>query len=122
MNDEMRINDENLTPADIGALENADQVAHFFAKLRYNVDVRTNIPDYATLGIDSEELRQQISRIELLAVDKLDEDIKIYLFEVRSVTAKLRNDIARRFRERPEDALLVFTKDYEEIDFVLLDR
>jgi hypothetical protein len=42
---------------------------------------------------------------------------------VRSVTAKLRNDIARRFRERPENALLILTKrDYEELEFVLLER
>ena len=72
--------------------------------------------------MDSDDLRQQILRLELLAVDPVDEDIKIYLFEVRSVTAKLRNDIARRFRERPENALLVLTVDYETLDFVMLQR
>jgi hypothetical protein len=30
--------------------------------------------------------------------------------------------ITRRFRTRPELALLVLTKDYETLDFVLLDR
>jgi len=122
MLDEMRVNDIELTAAEIGALESADEVAHLFAKLGYNVDDRTTIPNIATLGLDSDDLRQQISRLELLAVDPVDEDIKIYLLEVRSVTAKLRNDIARRFRERPENALLVLTADYETFDFVLLER
>ena len=46
MLDEMRVNDEPLKTSDIRQLENADEIAHFFAKLRYDVDRRTNIPDY----------------------------------------------------------------------------
>lgn len=67
-------------------------------------------------------MRQQIHKIELIGKDPEDGDISIYLFEVRSVTAKLRNDIARRFRERPENAILVLTQDYEDLEFVLLER
>ena len=63
-----------------------------------------------------------VHKIELIGKDPVDGDIIIYLFEVRSVTAKLRNDIARRFRERSEKALLVLTQDYEELEFVLLER
>ena len=122
MLDEMQVNDEQLDASDIRQLENADEIAHFFAKLRYDVDERTNIPDYAVLGMGSEDMRQHIHKIELIGKDPEDGDISIYLFEVRSVTAKLRNDIARRFRERPENAILVLTKDYEELEFVLLDR
>ncbi len=122
MLDEMRVNDEPLNASDIRQLENADEVAHFFAKLRYDVDQRTNIPDYSVLGMGSADMRQHIHKIELIGRDPIDRDISIYLFEVRSVTAKLRNDIARRFRERPENAILVLTKDYEELEFVLLDR
>jgi hypothetical protein len=109
MLDEMRVNDEQLNAGDIRQLENADEIAHFFAKLRYGVDERTNIPDYGVLGMGSEDMRQHIHKIELIGKDPVDGDISIYLFEVRSVTAKLRNDIARRFRERPENALLVLT-------------
>jgi Eco57I restriction-modification methylase/restriction endonuclease TaqI-like protein len=122
MLDEMRVNDVQLNASDIRQLENADEMAHFFAKLRYGVDERTNIPDYGALGMGSEDLRQHIRRIELIGKDPVDGDISIYLFEVRSVTAKLRNDIARRFRERPENALLVMTQDYEQLEFVLLER
>jgi hypothetical protein len=69
----------------------------------------------------SADMRQHIRKIELIGKDPEDGDISIYLFEVRSVTAKLRHDIARRFRERPENALLVLTQDYEELEFVLLE-
>src|SRR5919108_908848 len=122
MLDEMRVNDEQLSAGDIRQLENADENAHFFAKLRYGVDERTNIPDYGVLGMGSEDMRQHIRKIELIGKDPVDGDISIYLFEVRSVTAKLRNDIARRFRERPENALLVLTKDYEALEFVMLEH
>jgi hypothetical protein len=116
MLDEMRVNDVQLNASDIRQLENADEIAHFFAKLRYDVDQRTNIPDYTVLGMGSEDMRQHIHKIELIGKDPVDGDISIFLFEVRSVTAKLRNDIARRFRERSEKALLVLTQDYEELE------
>jgi hypothetical protein len=45
-------------------------------------------------------MRQQIHKIELIAKDPEDGGIRICLFDARSVTAKPRNDIARRFRER----------------------
>jgi len=122
MLDEMRVNDEQLDISDLRQLESADEIAHFFAKLCYDVDERTNIPDYSVLGMGSEDMRQHIHKIELIGKDPEDGGIIIYLFEVRSVTAKLRNDIARRFRERPENAILVLTKDYDELEFVMLDR
>jgi hypothetical protein len=122
MLDDTRVNDILLTPSDIRQLESADEIAHFFAKLGYDVDGRLNIPDYAVLGLGSADLRQQIHKIELIGHDPEDGDITIYLLEVRSVTAKLRNDIARRFRDRPENAMLVLTKDYEQLEFVLLER
>lgn len=122
MSDDMRVNDEQLDAGDVRQLENADEVAHFFAKLRYDIDERTNIPDYTLLGLGSEDLRQRVHRIELIGKDPEDGDISIYLFEVKSVTAKLRNDIARGFRQLSENALLVLTKDYEELEFVLLER
>jgi hypothetical protein len=58
MLDEMHVNDVQLNASDVGQLENADEIAHFFAKLRYDVDQRTNIPDYAVLGMGSEDMRQ----------------------------------------------------------------
>ena len=50
MLDEMRINDVPLNASDIRHLENTDEMAHFFAKLRYDVDERINLSGYAVLG------------------------------------------------------------------------
>ena len=119
---EFDLNDVQLTAGDIRRLENADAVANLFARLGYSVDARRVIGDYALLGLDAAEVKQQITRLELIGSDPTDEDIKIYGLEVRSLTAKLRNDIARRFREIPGQTLLVLTKDYEELEFVLLVR
>jgi len=76
MLDEMRVNDERLTASDIRQLENADEIAHFFAKLRYDIDERTNIPDYAVLGMGSEDMRQHIHKIELIVKDPVDGDMR----------------------------------------------
>ncbi|MFZ4816730.1 MAG: hypothetical protein ACOYL5_19495, partial [Phototrophicaceae bacterium] len=122
MLDDMRVNDQPLDNSDIRQLENADRVAGLFHNLRYDITERANIPDYTVLGMSGEDMRQHIQKIELIGKDPADGDIVIYLFEVRAVTAKLRNDIARRFRERPENALLILTKDYQELEFVLLER
>lgn len=118
----IRRNDAQLSANDIRQLENADQLAHFLARLGYNVDGRIAIPDPAALGLSNEDVRQHIHKIELLGEDPVDGDIIIYLFEVRAVTAKLRNEIARRFRDRPEKALLVLTTNYEELEWVMLQR
>ena len=114
-------NDLPLTAARIGQIENADQLVAFFSELGYNVDRSIKI-DHATLGMDSADLRQQIQRIRRVGEDPADGNIVIYLFEVRSVTVSLTQTIARRFRERTEDALLVLTKDFETLDFILLER
>ncbi len=65
----------------------------------------------------------QIRHHELIATDTEDEDIRVYLFEVLSVTAKLRNDLARGFlKTNDAKVLLVLTSDYEDIEFVYLKR
>lgn len=67
-------------------------------------------------------MQQEIRQIRRIGVDPVDEDIEIYLMVVRSVTVALRNSVARRFKERTGEYLVVFTKDYEELDFVLFER
>jgi hypothetical protein len=123
MLDDMQVNDEQLHASDIRQLESADEVAHFFAKLRYDVDARRTIPLDATAYASSQDLKMHINRHELVATDPVDEDMRVYLFEVRSITARLRNDLARGFlRTNDEKVLLVLTADYEEIEFVYLER
>jgi hypothetical protein len=78
MLDEMHVSDEQLNASDIRQLEIADEIAHFFAKPRYDVDQRTNIPDYAVLGMDNEDLRQHIHKIEVIGKDPVDGDINLH--------------------------------------------
>ena len=100
MTDELTTNDIQLTAADIGQIENAKQVDGLFARLGYDVSDAIDL-NHAALGVDSEDLRQQIKRIRRVGEDPVDGDIVIYLFETRSVTVALTQTIARRFRERP---------------------
>jgi very-short-patch-repair endonuclease len=121
MPDDFGLNDKELTQADIGQIENADELQRFFAKLRYNVDVRRNIPTAPYL--ENRDIHMVVNRHELIAVDPDDATLKIYLFEVRSVTASLRNGLARGFlRTNDEKVLLVLTSNYEALEFVLLER
>jgi hypothetical protein len=85
MLDDLRVDDEPLNASAVRQLENADEIAHFFAKLRDDVDERTNIPDYGVLGMGGEDMRQHIHKIELIGKDPVDGDISIYLFEVRAL-------------------------------------
>ncbi|MFD3163859.1 Eco57I restriction-modification methylase domain-containing protein, partial [Herpetosiphon sp. NSE202] len=122
MNQAFDSNDVQLTRGDIRQLQHADALAGFLARLQYSIDLRTPIDDYAQIGLSSPDLRHEIRHVELLATDPHDQEIKIYLLEVRSLTAALRNAIARAFRDRPELALFILTKDYETFEFVLLLR
>jgi hypothetical protein len=63
MLDEMQVNDEQLDVSDIRRMESAGEIAHFFAKLRYDVDERTNIPDYAALGMGSANIGASVACI-----------------------------------------------------------
>jgi hypothetical protein len=122
MPDNGLLNDIELTVDDVGQLEDAQQLAHFFHTLGYEVgDGGATKLTHEALQLDAEDLRFEIQAIWQVATDPVDEDIKIYLMEVRSVTIKLTQLIARRFRERPGNFLLVLTTDYEELHFILLD-
>ncbi|MFO7632261.1 MAG: glycoside hydrolase family 92 protein, partial [Caldilinea sp.] len=117
----LETNDLQITANHIGQLENADEVIRFFAQLGYDVDDATPVA-HATLGLDGADVKLEIKEIRRVGNDPDLGDIVIYLMEVKSVTLSLVQKIARRFRTRPESALLVLTADYETLDFVLIDR
>lgn len=117
----LETNDLPLTKNHVGQLENADEVIRFFARLGYDVDDTTPVA-HATLGLDGADVKLEINEIRRVGCDPDLGDIVIYLLEVKSVTLSLVQKIARRFRTRPESALLVLTVDYTTLDFVLIDR
>jgi hypothetical protein len=121
MPDALETNDVLLTANDVGQLENHARIVELFGRLGYDVDEAMAL-DHAALGMDTEELRHLIHEIWLVATDP-DEEIRVYLMEVRSVTVQLKQKLAQRFRERSGEVLLALTGDeYETFDFVLLER
>src|SRR3989344_1327423 len=114
-----QILDVDLTERDIQALNTADAIAAFFAKLRYNTNARTSQTP-ANLGITADSTVRAIKKIELIADH--EGRFQFYLFELLSVTIVTTRALARAFRNRTGNYLLVLTSEYERIDFVLLEK
>lgn len=109
--------DIGLQKKDILDLSEADGVAAFFSRLRYDTSTRTSQTSLA-LGL-TESVARPIRRIEMLA----DRDLlQVYLVELTSVTMKTTRDLVRSFRDRAGNFVFVLTSDYQRLDFVLLDR
>jgi len=110
--------DVELSAQEIQVLRDANSVAAFFAGLGY--DTAARIPQTpANLGL-SEPLQKRIRRVELIADQaKL---FQVYLFELQSVTVADIKAIGRAFRDKAGNFLFVITADYDDIEFVLLDR
>ncbi len=75
----------------------------------------------AAMSLTSDALRSAVSHIERLASHD-NGFFEVYLFELKSVTMAHTQAIVRNFRNRPGDYLLVLTNDYEQLDFVLVER
>ena len=115
----MHILDIELAASDVQALNAADAIAAFFARLGYHTDART-LQTPANLGMTADSTVRPIKRIELIA----DQEglFQIYLFELTSITVTHTRALARAFRNRAGNYLLVLASDYEHLDFVLLER
>ncbi|MDO8545728.1 MAG: hypothetical protein Q7R68_00065, partial [Nitrospirales bacterium] len=111
--------DKEIRSEQIQAIRNADGVTALFAELGYRTEARiTQTAD--VLGITPESSANQIKKSERIA----DQDglLQVYLFEVASLTQALTHTIARAFRNRAGQYLLVLTADYDRLDFVLIER
>jgi hypothetical protein len=115
----MHVLDIELAASDVQALNGVDAIAAFFARLGYNTDART-LQTPSNLGMTADGTVRPIKRIELIA----DQEglFQIYLFELTSITVTHTRALARAFRNRAGNYLLVLASDYEHLDFVLLER
>lgn len=111
--------DLEILSRDIQAISSADAVAAFFARLGYNTNARLKQTP-ANLGMAAEGTSRPIRNVELIA----DHEgfLQVYLFELSSVTVTHTRALARAFKNRVGDQLLVLTSDYESLDFVLLEK
>lgn len=112
--------DYDVSYTDIQALSNPDALAAFFARLGYDTNTRL-VQNVAAMNITADSLRASIIHIERLASQDAGL-FEVYLFELRSVTQAATQAIVRTFRNRPGDYLLVLTSDYQQLDFVLVER
>lgn len=111
--------DIDLTTHDLQGLNSADAVAAFFARLGYDTEART--PQTAgNLGITADSTSRPIKKVELVA--NQEGLLQVYLFELQSITVAHTRALARAFRNRAGNYLLVLTSDYERLDFVFLER
>ncbi|MEA3376805.1 MAG: hypothetical protein U9R72_11495, partial [Chloroflexota bacterium] len=114
-----KLDDRRLTRERIQSLSSADQLADFFAYLRYPADARLEMtPDALQLPRRLRDVTRRIERLTSVEGGAL----QVYLFELTSVTVAHTRALARAFRNRAGNFLLVLTDDYERIDFVLLER
>src|SRR5215813_9214118 len=102
--------DIDLTRQDIQSLSSTDAFAAFFARLGYNTDART-AQTAGNLGITADSTVRPIKKIELIA----DQEglLQVYLFELQSVTVAHTRALARAFRNRAGNYLLILTSDYD---------
>jgi hypothetical protein len=111
--------DRQLTGEHIQTLSSSDRLADFFAYLRYPDDARLEMtPDALQLPVRLKDVTRRIERLTTVEVGAL----QVYLVELTSVTVAHTRALARAFRNRAGNFLLVLTDDYERIDFVLLER
>lgn len=111
--------DIDLRIEDIGRLASLDAVAAFFHRLGYPTDRRSDQPATA-LGLPP-DTAEAIRKMELLAEDA-EQFFRVIFVQLRSITAKARNELARNLGGRNADHLLVLTKDFDVLEFVLIDK
>lgn len=111
--------DVDLTATRVQEISDPDALAAFFASLGYNIEGRIEQTP-GNLGIEAESVKRPIKRIELIA----DQEglFQVYLFELTSVSVAQTRALARAFRNRAGNYLIVLTSDWDRIDFVLVDK
>ena len=111
--------DLNLTVKDISRITSADTVAAFLSNLGYDTGNRKPLtPEAIGLSGDS---AAAIRYLEVMAEDS-EGFLRVVFGQLRSLTAKSRNDLARVLGRTNVDHLLILTSDFETIEFVLLDK
>jgi hypothetical protein len=113
------VTDIQLAPKQVSGLASADALAAFFSDLGYDTGRRSTLtPESIGLAGDS---AAPIRQIEVLAAD--DEGFfRVVLVQLRSLTAKSRNDLARVLGKTNVDHLLVLASDFSTLEFVLLQK
>lgn len=111
--------DIDLSIKDIGALSSPEAIAGFFNRLGYSTGCRKELTA-TSLGLTG-DTAQVVNRIELIAADA-DDFFRVMFARVKSITAKTRNELARKLGQSNIDHLIVMASDFEFLEFVLVDK
>lgn len=115
----MLVSDYDLTASEIQHVANANAVVGLFTLLGYATENRI-LQTPAALGF-AEGLAREVIHIERIA-DNDEGELQVYLIEMKRVTVALTQALARAFKNRSGQFLLVLTtSDYLQLDFVLLE-
>lgn len=110
--------DVDVGPQDFAALASVDALAGFLQRLGYDTSRRSSLTKEA-IGInDGDGVFRQL---ELLSEDS-EGFLRVIFAQVRSVTAKARNDLVRCLGRFSQDHLIILTSDFKMLEFVLIDR
>ena len=116
---DLRTTDVQLTGRDISNLASADATAAFLNSLGYDTGGRTRLTAEA-IGLSGESAAP-IRSIELMSEDQ-EGFLRVMLVQLRSLTAKSRNDLARVLGKTNVDHLIILTSNFDTLEFVLLDK
>ena len=111
--------DLNLTAKDVSRITSPDAVAAFLATLGYETGNRKPLTPEA-IGLSGESAAA-IRSLEVMAEDS-EGLLRVVFAQLRSLTAKSRNDLARVLGRTNVDHLLVLTSNFDTVEFVLLDK
>jgi type I restriction-modification system DNA methylase subunit len=115
---------ESINYRDVRALTGRQELINFFERLGYDVS-RIYRENLGALALPADVV-PNIEFVEHIAMADDGWAIRIYLVKLRgtlhSVTAMITRSVSKAYRDRDGDTLLVFTIDYQRLDFVLAER
>ena len=111
--------DLNLSLQEIAALVSSDAIAAFFQNLGYDTARRCRLTPQA-IGMAGESAAP-IKSIEVVSEDS-EGFFRVVAVQLKSLTAKSRNDLARVLGKTNVDHLLVLTSNFDTLEFVVLDK
>ena len=114
-----------VTAANVQLIGGPEELRRFLGTLGYNVSDPIE-QTAASLGV-AERFQHAISQAHRVAAERLepglDPALEVYWLEVTALTAELRKAVVSAFRNKPAQTLLILTtKDFDPIDFVLVQR
>ena len=110
--------DVDLTAQDVATLAAADALAAFLQRLGYDTSRRAGLTTEA-VGISDGD--RAFRHLELLS-ENPEGFLRVVFAQVRSMTAKARNDLVRALGRFSHDHLIVLTSDFQVLEFVLIDK